>query len=222
MQVNGLLTELGAASSTDKATYHNFTPIYERFLYDKRDTMSQMVEIGIANGSSIKMWDMYLPKCKILGLDINTSYLNKYSYSDKVTLEVCDATDTNALMSVFSKNSILPGTVDLFIDDASHRVSDHKKIMFNGWKYVKPGGLYIIEDMHTAVLDLIGRHQHIEDDKGYIDVKPETEKLVLATMYGYKNLFPGVNADEIEHIAYVSNVKTMSLTCIFTKRRTNH
>ena len=218
MQVNGELTSIGIQTSTDKAHFHNFTSIYERFLFDKRESVKKILEVGVYHGSSVQMWEHYFPNAKILGLDINSLYFNERTITDRVTLAVCDATDVNQLTSTLAQNSFEPGTVDFVIEDGSHRVSDQVKTLGLAWNYVKPGGLYILEDMHTAVPLLIGRHAHIPHDGGYIDASPTTDQRVLGTMYGYPGLFPGLPIDEIEHIAYVSNVKTMSLTCIFTKK----
>ena len=218
MQVNGELTAIGIQTSTDKAHFHNFTPIYERFLFDKRESVKKILEVGVYHGSSIQMWEHYFPNAKILGLDITSVYFNERTFGDRVTLAVCNATDNNQLTATLAQNSFETGTIDFVIEDGSHRVSEQVKTIGLAWKYVKPGGIYILEDMHTAVPLLIGRHAHIPHDGGYIDASPTTDQRVLGTMYGYPDLFPGVPIDEIEHIAYMSSVKTMSLTCIFTKK----
>ena len=218
MQVDGKLTDIGIQAHTDKAYYHKFTPVYERFLFDKKDTIKQIVEVGVSTGASLKMWDIYLSNAKILGLDVLVHPSYKDTFSERVSIAKCDATNEAELISTFATYSIFPGSVDLFIDDGSHFVSHQIKTFGLAWKYVKSGGLYIIEDMHTSVQDLIGKHPHMLRDDGWIDMKPETSTRVIGTMYGYKNLFPCVNENEIEHIAYVSNVQTSSLTCIFTKK----
>ena len=218
MQVSGELTAIGIESSTDKAYFHNFTSVYERFLFDKRESVKRILEIGVFHGSSIQMWERYFPNAKILGLDITSVYFNERTFGDRVALTLCDATNIDQLTSVMAAYSFEPGTVDFIIEDGSHLVSHQVKTLGLAWKYVKPGGLYILEDMHTAVPLLIGRHAHIPHDGGYIDASPTTDQRVLGTMYGYPDLFPGLPIDEIEHIAYVSSVKTMSLTCIFTKK----
>jgi hypothetical protein len=219
MNVTAELTAIGVETYTDKAYFHNFTSVYERFLFDKRDAIQQMIEVGVLRGSSIQMWERYLPNAKILGLDVNPVYFSERQFGPRVTLTVCDATREEDLQNVLKGKEIAPGSVDLIIDDGSHIVSHQVRTMSSLWKYVKPGGLYIIEDMHTAVPSLIGRHSHIPHDGGYIDMTPTTDQRVLGTMYGYENMFPGVNIGEIEHIAYVSSVKTKSLTCIFTKNK---
>lgn len=218
MEVNGQLTQIGTEASTDKATYHNFTPVYERFLHDKRESVKKVVEIGVYHGASVKMWETYFTNAKILGLDILSSYFQEKVFSDRVKLAVCDSTNPEQLTRTMCENHFEPNSVDLIIDDGSHRVSEQVKNIGLLWTYVKPGGLYILEDMHTAVPLLIGRHAHIPHDGGYLDASPTTDQRLLGTMYGYPDLFPGVPLQEIEHITYVSNVKTMSLTCIFTKK----
>lgn len=218
MQVNGELTAIGIETSTDKAHFHNFTPVYERFLFDKRDAVKKILEIGVFHGSSIQMWERYFPNAKILGLDITSVYFNERTFGDRVALTLCDATNDGQLTSVMASYSFEPGTVDFIIEDGSHLVSHQVKTLGLAWKYVKPGGLYVLEDMHTSVPLLIGRHAHIPHDGGYIDASPTTDQRILGTMYGYPDLFPGLPIDEVEHIAYISNVKTMSLTCILTKK----
>lgn len=219
MNVTGELTAIGTDTYTDKAYFHNFTSVYERFLFDKRDSIQRMIEIGVLRGSSIQMWERYLPNAKILGLDVNPVYFSERELGPRVTLAVCDATRENEVKSVLDSTGIAPGSVDIIIDDGSHIVSHQVRTMGLMWKYVKPGGLYVIEDMHTAVPALVGRHSHIPHDGGYLDIAPTTDQRVLGTMYGFDNMFPGVDINEIEHIAYVSSVKTKSLTCIFTKNK---
>jgi hypothetical protein len=218
MNISGELTRIGVDTNTDKAYFHNFTAVYERFLYDKREKIQQIIEIGVLRGSSIQMWERYLPNAKILGLDVNPQYFSERTFGPRVSLEICDATKESELTSVLNSHAISPGSVDFIIEDGSHIVSHQVKTMCALWKYVKPGGFYVIEDMHTAVPSLIGRHSHIPHDGGYIDMNPTTETRVLGSMYGFEDMFPGVPLEEIEHIAYVSTVKTKSLTCIFTKK----
>ena len=215
MEVDGSLTALGTKHNTDKAYFHKFTKIYERYLYDKRDKILTMVEVGVLRGSSIKMWEEYLPSAKILGLDITTQYFHERTFGQRVSLEVCDASQKQELESVLQKHGL--SSIDLFVEDGSHRVSEQVSTLEAAWKYIRPGGgIYIIEDMHTAVPYLIGRHAHIPHDGGYINQRPTTEERVLFAMYG-EVAFSGVPVEEIETISYISNVATKSLTCILTK-----
>ncbi len=68
MNVTGELTAIGIQTNTDKAYFHKFTSVYERFLFDKREAIQQIIEVGVLRGSSIQMWERYLPNAKILGL----------------------------------------------------------------------------------------------------------------------------------------------------------
>jgi hypothetical protein len=219
MNVNGELTQLGLAANTDKAYFHNFTPIYERFLFDKRETLQTMIEVGVLEGGSMKMWDTYFTGAKLLlGLDITLEKVKpETQYSDRVKLEVCDPRNTKQLEPMMKKYSITPGSVDLIIDDASHIVSHQIVNLLNMWKYVKTGGMYIIEDVHTSVPSLIGRHAHLATNGGYMDVEIGTDERILFLMHG-EQAFPGVPLAQIDHVAYFSNVETMSLTCIITKK----
>lgn len=219
MNVNGELTQVGLMTNTDKAYFHNFTPIYERLLFDKRDTLQTIIEVGVLEGASMKMWDIYFKGAKLLlGLDITLAKVKpEAQYSDRVHLEVCDPTNTTQLEPMMNKYLISPGSVDLIIDDASHIVSHQIINLFNMWKYVKKGGMYIIEDVHTSVPTLIGRHAHLPTNGGYMDVEIGTDQRIFHLMHG-EQAFPGILLHEIEHIAYFSNVGTLSLTCVITKK----
>lgn len=219
MNVNGELTQIGAAANTDKATFHNFTPIYERFLFDKKATLQTIIEVGVFEGGSMKMWDMYFTGAKLLlGLDITMEKVKpEIQYSSRVHLEVCDPTNPPQLEPMMNKYSITPGSVDLIIDDASHIVSHQIVNLFNMWKYVKSGGMYIIEDVHTSVPSLIGRHEHLATNGGYMDLEVGTDQRIFHLMHG-EQAFPGVPLAQVDHVAYFSNVETLSLTCIITKK----
>lgn len=46
----------------------------------------------------------------------------------------------------------LPPLVDLVIDDGSHAVRDQVATLAALWSYVRPGGIYIVEDLLVGAL----------------------------------------------------------------------
>jgi hypothetical protein len=125
------LHEWGIIHQTDKATHHRYCDFYESEIGEPKN----ILEFGIKDGASLKMWrDRY--NAKVTGVDIRAT-------DDiwGVTLIKGSALD----------RQILNGEMyDLIIDDASH-ITGHQVLAFNvWWGSVKSGGHYIIEDIHCA------------------------------------------------------------------------
>ena len=55
---------------TDKNTTHSYLPLDESLFKNKRETAQNILEIGIQNGGSIKLWRDYFINATIYGLDI--------------------------------------------------------------------------------------------------------------------------------------------------------
>lgn len=105
--------------------------------------INALLEIGVKDGGSLKMWRDYYPGANITGIDINEP-INV----DGCTIQQIDASDYLMMLS-FGFNNLW----DIIIDDGSHLCS-HQAISFQAlWNNVKPGGFYIIEDVHSSFLD---------------------------------------------------------------------
>ena len=134
---NETLTAIADHFKTDKGSLkHNYTKVYEQYLEHKRDVELQLVEIGVACGSSLKAWSKYFPKAKIRGMDIREECSKLCQGYPQIEIIIADATKIPA-----------PEKMDVFIDDGSH-VSQHIVDTFKlNWPLLKPEGLYFIEDL---------------------------------------------------------------------------
>jgi RHS repeat-associated protein len=66
------LDEIGLKFGTDKSSiYHNYLSFYERFFERYRDEPIKLLEIGVAGGASLAMWNEYFPQALIVGADID-------------------------------------------------------------------------------------------------------------------------------------------------------
>ena len=63
------LTEIGKRWNTDKATWHNYTKIYEKYFNNSRKQCIKLFEIGIFLGRSLKMWHDYFENGLIFAMD---------------------------------------------------------------------------------------------------------------------------------------------------------
>jgi hypothetical protein len=134
------LQQLGELHGTDKATWHKYCDFYESVLPKE---INSLLEIGVKDGASLKMWrDYYHPYATVIGMDI----LPVKKIDGVITVKY-DATKNGPLIKFYSLIKF-----DIIIDDGSHICSDQRKSFELLWPLVKPGGFYIIEDVHSSFL----------------------------------------------------------------------
>jgi len=131
------LHELGLKYGTDKATAHQYCDFYEKNL-PGRDFKGRLLEIGIKDGASLKMWQEYYPHADIHGIDLIAARVKG------CTTHVMDQCDIVAM------HNNLP-YFDIIIDDGSH-MTLHQQISFDFLfeNKLKNNGLYVMEDLHTS------------------------------------------------------------------------
>ena len=64
------LLELVDNTKTDKNTLHSYLGLYQELLVSKKDTAKNVLEIGIRDGGSIKLWSDFFVNANVYGLDI--------------------------------------------------------------------------------------------------------------------------------------------------------
>jgi hypothetical protein len=138
--LNEIATELG----TDKASFgHNYVEKYEKFLSEYRNKEFKLLEIGIDKGYSIKMWKEYFTKADIYAIDILDL---THMAEDRVSVIVGSQNDTKFLEDLSDKH----GPFDIIIDDGSHKNEDMMTSFVTLFPLLKPGGMYIVEDLHAC------------------------------------------------------------------------
>ena len=139
------LDALARHHGTDKHTsHHRFTPIYEQLLQGCRDLPIALLEIGIYKGASLRMWNDYLPAGQIVGVDIDPAA--RTHEGERVKVYIGDQTNRAFLEEIARAN----GPFDFIIDDGGHRADQQKTSLRVLWPHLKPGGTYVIEDIHTS------------------------------------------------------------------------
>jgi hypothetical protein len=141
------LDALGTMHQTDKASgHHDYLTTYERYLSGFRDDPITVLELGVLEGASLRMWRDYFPNAKIIGCDRH-QVRRKYA-GERIAIEVGDCGDPDFLARVAGAH----GPFTLVVDDASH-FWRHQQIAFTAlFDHVLPGGVFIIEDIHTSYL----------------------------------------------------------------------
>jgi hypothetical protein len=141
-----MLTDIANKYDTDKGSKcsHNpplnFTPIYEMMMGKMRKKPLKILEIGVANGNSLRMWAEYFPKAQIFGADIaDKSYLD----TDRIKTFQCDQSDRASLRRLIEQT----GDVDIIIEDGSHVVAHQQLTLAMLKPHTK---MYWVEDLHTS------------------------------------------------------------------------
>lgn len=124
--------------------WSNYFDIYDEFFSRFIETNANVLEIGVQNGGSLQILNNYFKNAHIFGVDINPKVLD-LRFDENIVVYNFDITDDVTLEKTF-KNI----TFDIIIDDGSHTCSDIITAFNLLFPRLKPGGVYLIEDLHTS------------------------------------------------------------------------
>ncbi len=138
------LGEIGLSHNTDKAPLtargsHNYTDLYELLFRDWRDRDVSILELGVLNGGSIRMWREYFPLSKVTAIDCN----DLITFSDDPAIEFIhgDAYSEEIISKLQGRS------YDIMIDDTDHRVETQTTFIQRYSPMLKPKGIMIVEDI---------------------------------------------------------------------------
>ncbi len=182
------LSKLAVHFRTDKWGTHRYTQHYQRHLQHLKNDAMNLLEIGIGGysragqgGASLRMWKQFFPHAQIFGVDIqDKSFVDE----DRITTFVGDQSDPDSLIAIANKI----GTLDVIIDDGSHR-SPHILTTFETlFPLLSDGGIYAVEDTQTSYWPEWQGSEDRED--------PNTSMSML------KRLADGLNYEEFVDVDY--------------------
>jgi hypothetical protein len=124
---------------------HNFTEVYELFFHPIKDEAKKITEIGIAQGASLNLWRNYFPNATIYGIDIADMSKFNNNYIKTFIGDQSKRGDLQKFISTYGDN------FDIILDDGGHTMEQQQISLGFLFRYVKPGGYYIIEDIHTSL-----------------------------------------------------------------------
>jgi hypothetical protein len=148
---NANLDELSARYGSDKwGGLHWYTPHYMNHFAPRRYDPVQVLEIGIGGykyascgGESLYMWQHFFPRGLVYGVDL---YPKPGVRGPRIRTIQGDQNDPSFLRSLAAEL----GPFDIIIDDGSH-INEHVRTSFEElFGSVRPGGYYVIEDLHTS------------------------------------------------------------------------
>jgi SAM-dependent methyltransferase len=130
--------------NTDKNSYfHNYSRQYSDIFEKYRDKRVKILEIGIYNGESLRVWkDLFSNYTTILGIDINTECAQYEDSINNIFIEIGNSTSKELFENIKNKY----GTFDIIIDDGSHTNTDVIKNFELYLNILNDNGVYIVED----------------------------------------------------------------------------
>jgi len=140
------LDQLAIKHKADKSSlYHAFTKPYDSFLAEFRNTFTSVMEIGVGQGQSIRMWCDFFPNAEIHAVDIEPSCKSCESYSSRIKFHQVDQAKENQLKTLKSF-----GPYDLIVDDGNHFWLEQIVSFDSLFPFVSSGGFYVVEDSCTS------------------------------------------------------------------------
>ena len=150
------LTDLADRYGSDKGSRkHRYTELYQMLFLPYREREIDFLEMGLQIGGpehgvsadrkttdapSVRMWLEYFPNARIHGLDVSDF---SWFEADRFSFHRCDM-DSRAAIAEAAAG--MP-EFDIIIDDASHASHHQQNGFLELFSKVKPGGLYVIEDL---------------------------------------------------------------------------
>jgi hypothetical protein len=180
------LEKLFKKFNSDKIN-HQYHKVYHSYLNSLKSKKLNILEIGVADGSSLKAWSEFFRYSKIIGIDIKDINLKKRKLLKKnIFFHRGSQSDKSFLIELKNKYN----KFDIIIDDGSHYPKDvifTFKELFNS---LSINGLYFIEDTQTSYNHFFGGN-------------PFDLKYSNTHMNYFKNLVDTINYKEIPNPFYI-------------------
>lgn len=140
------MEEIGKRLGSSKWSGHSYLPVYDRLLASLRQQDFTLVEFGIDQGNSMRLWLDYFTRARIVGIDEGDANVEKVRELDPRCLPFCLMQEDPAVADVLKS---YPPTV--IIDDAGHRWHAQYACFLQCWPLLRPGGYYIVEDINNEI-----------------------------------------------------------------------
>lgn len=136
----GNLTDVDYGANDKGGKIHTYLETYDRLFEPFRNGCTFM-EIGLAMGDSLKLWDRYFENSVIVGVDISIVFELPTKYKNEVHVIQADATKPEFL------EKIKDYEFSIVVDDGGH-MEDQQVATFNLLKpFMKKNSIYLVEDI---------------------------------------------------------------------------
>lgn len=134
--IGDLFTHYGS----DKDTEHSYGPVYAELFGAIWVEIGAFLEVGIAQGASLRAWREYFPNAAIVGLD---------HHADPGPIPGVEQVRANSTVAAEVNAVLGDRTFDAIVDDGGHWLEEQQPTFENLWPRVRPGGVYVVEDLQS-------------------------------------------------------------------------
>jgi SAM-dependent methyltransferase len=149
---------------SDKGRLNNYTPVYSALFMERREQSVRIFELGLgtndpdapsnmgvfgAPGASLRGWRDLFPNAAVYGADIDRSILFQ---EDRIKTFYCDQLDQSSVCELWSRPDLRDG-VDIIIEDGLHTFEANVSFLEGSLDHLRPGGIYICEDIMWSDVD---------------------------------------------------------------------
>lgn len=127
------------------AVGHTYGPVYQELLAPRRESMTALLEVGVLGGASVRAWRDWLPpSCDVYGLDVNLLPEARTLHCPALGVHLFEGDSRDRAVTDRLFGDL---TFDVIVDDGGHGDWEQKATWENLWDRVKPGGVYVVEDI---------------------------------------------------------------------------
>jgi len=141
-----MLKNLINNEKSDKDTIHSYIDVYENLLCSKKESATHILELGVLDGGSIKLWKDYFKNAIVYGLDIKDSTKGWDGViDDRIKLIF----NENAYSRTYVRKHFQNMKFDMLLDDGPHSLESMKQFITLYLPLLKDDGILIIEDVQS-------------------------------------------------------------------------
>jgi len=157
-------------SRTDKNTTHSYLPLYQQLLISKKETAKNVLEVGIQNGGSIKLWSDFFKNATVYGVDIMNIDEVWQEIKDKENIILYTSTDAYD-RDIFNNNFLNKNIkFDFMLDDGPHTLESMIQFINLYSQIMTNEGILIIEDVQSLDWIDILKNEVPDDLKRFIKI----------------------------------------------------
>lgn len=159
--------------------WHNYTGLYAGLLAPMRATATRVFEVGIGSnnpaipcamrngrpGASLRGWRDWFGQARVFGADVDREALFS---EERIRTYYVDQTKPETIAAMWREIAVGEGgdldavRFDLIVDDGWHEFMPNATFLWNSWRWLRPGGIYVVEDV---------RHD-LDNQKRWLDFLP--------------------------------------------------
>jgi hypothetical protein len=172
---------MGTDKSSSAAMSWDYLRHYEEFFAKWRHSPINLIEIGIATGASLAVWERYFDRATLVGVDINPD--GRALARERVAIRIGSQDDPGFLHGVAVE---FPPTI--IIDDGAHVAHMMITSFETLFPALLPGGIYIFEDLSL----------HFEESPLRFEDAKTHQGLAKMHVYDYLNQFIRARASYVD------------------------